>query len=85
MLSNGRDGSGLYNNLVVGKHNDQVITFGDETHPSYRATKTFILINSNVSSKIKHWKTERIGYEAIPLIIGWCTCGKLLIECLSWK
>jgi hypothetical protein len=62
LLSNGRDGSGLYNNLVVGKHNDQIITFGDETHPSYRATKTFILINSNVSSKIKHWKTERIAY-----------------------
>jgi hypothetical protein len=66
-----RDGSGLYNNLVVGKHNDQIITFGDETRPSYRATKTFILINSNVSSKIKHWKTERIGYQAIALIIGY--------------
>jgi hypothetical protein len=69
LLLNGRDGSGLYNNLVVGKHDNQIITFGDETCPSYGATKTFILINSNVSSKIKHWKTERIGYQAIPLII----------------
>jgi hypothetical protein len=71
LLLNGRDGSGLYNNLVVGKHNDQIITFGDETRPSYRATKTFILINLNVSSNIKHCKTERIGYQAIPLIIGY--------------
>jgi hypothetical protein len=63
LLSNGRDGSGLYNNLVVGKHNDQVITFGDETHPSYRATKTFILINSNVSSKIKQWKLKELDIK----------------------